>query len=76
MGEDLVLLNAYSFPLSLFLPVAAAGVYGNIIPEITCGQASSAQTDFPVFVGAWSLEAISNDALEARTSLYQISRYA
>jgi len=31
---------------------AAAGVYSEYVPQITCGQASSGgTTDFPVFVG-------------------------
>ena len=51
-------------------------MYGNIIPEITCGQAASAQTDFPVFVGEWSLEAIYNNTLEGRAALYQSQQYA
>jgi hypothetical protein len=51
-------------------------VYGNIIPEITCGQASSAKTDFPVFVGEWSLEAIYNNTLDGRAALYQSQQYA
>jgi glucan 1,3-beta-glucosidase len=77
MDADLVLLSTNSFPLRYaFLAVAAAGVYGNIIPEITCGQASSAQTDFPVFVGEWSLEAIYNNTLDGRASLYQSQQYA
>jgi glucan 1,3-beta-glucosidase len=56
--------------------VAAQGVYGNIVPQITCGQASSARTSFPVFVGEWSLEAIYNNTLAGRAALYQSQQYA
>jgi hypothetical protein len=56
---------------------AAAGVYANFVPEITCGQASAIKPDdFPVFIGEFSLQSLYNNSLALRQELYESQVYS
>lgn len=56
---------------------AAAGVYANFVPEITCGQASAIKPDdFPVFIGEFSLQSLYNNSLSLRQELYESQVYS
>ncbi|KAJ9119456.1 hypothetical protein QFC24_005689 [Naganishia onofrii] len=56
---------------------AAAGVYANFIPEITCGQAAATKPDgFNVFVGEFSLQSMYNNSFARRQEVYQSQVYS
>ncbi|KAF3002698.1 hypothetical protein E8E13_010034 [Curvularia kusanoi] len=57
---------------------AAAGAYSQYINPAVCGQASylASQTDFPVFVGEWSLQTMYNNTFTGRKALFDTQRYA
>jgi glucan 1,3-beta-glucosidase len=57
---------------------AAAGTYSNYVNPAVCGQASfiAEETKFPVFIGEWSLQAMYNNTLAGRKTLFDTQRYA
>lgn len=57
---------------------AAAGTYAGFVNPAVCGQAQyiAQETRFPVFVGEWSLQAMYNNTLAQRKTLFDTQRYA
>jgi glucan 1,3-beta-glucosidase len=57
---------------------AAAGAYSQYINLAVCGQALYlvSQTDFPVFVGEWSLQTMYNNTFAGCKALFDTQRYA
>ena len=58
---------------------AAAGTYAGYVNPAVCGQAqyiANAETKFPVFIGEWSLQAMYNNTLAGRKTLFDTQRYA
>jgi glucan 1,3-beta-glucosidase len=50
----------------------------NYVNPAVCGQASfiAEETKFPVFIGEWSLQAMYNNTLAGRKTLFDTQRYA
>ncbi|GAA6014347.1 hypothetical protein JCM10207_005427 [Rhodosporidiobolus poonsookiae] len=61
---------------SHFYYFAAAGVYANFAPSLPCGQAKSAATTLPIFVGEFSLQSKFGNTLASRQEMYQTQVYA
>ncbi|RAR12163.1 glycoside hydrolase [Stemphylium lycopersici] len=57
---------------------AAAGTYAGFVNPAVCGQAQyiAQETRFPVFVGEWSLQAMYNNTLAQRKTLFDTQRYS
>jgi glucan 1,3-beta-glucosidase len=57
---------------------AAAGTYAGYVNPAVCGQAAyiAQETKFPVFIGEWSLQAMYNNTLVSRKSIFDTQRYA
>ncbi|KAH8644972.1 hypothetical protein IG631_02436 [Alternaria alternata] len=57
---------------------AAAGTYAGYVNPAVCGQAQyiAQETKFPVFVGEWSLQAMYNNTLNTRKTIFDTQRYA
>jgi glucan 1,3-beta-glucosidase len=57
---------------------AAAGTYSGYVNPAVCGQAAyvAQETKFPVFIGEWSLQAMYNNTLEGRKTIFDTQRYA
>ncbi|KAK5110127.1 hypothetical protein LTR62_006261 [Meristemomyces frigidus] len=58
---------------------AAAGTYSEYVLPAVCGQAAyiqESETKFPTFIGEWSLQAMFNNTLADRKSIFDTERYA
>ncbi|CAG5144458.1 uncharacterized protein ALTATR162_LOCUS1550 [Alternaria atra] len=57
---------------------AAAGTYTGYVNPAVCGKAQyiTQETKFSVFVGEWSLQAIYNNTLNTRKTIFDAQRYA
>jgi glucan 1,3-beta-glucosidase len=57
---------------------AAAGTYAGYVNPAVCGQAAyiAQETKFPVFIGEWSLQAMYNNTLASRKTIFDTQRYA
>jgi glucan 1,3-beta-glucosidase len=57
---------------------AAAGAYSGYVNPAVCGQAAyiAQETKFPVFIGEYSLQAMYNNTLADRKSIFDTQRYA
>lgn len=57
---------------------AAAGAYSQYTNPAVCGQAAylAEETEFPVFVGEWSLQTMYNNTFADRKALFDTQRYA
>jgi glucan 1,3-beta-glucosidase len=57
---------------------AAAGTYSNYVNPAVCGQAAyiAEETKFPIFIGEWSLQAMYNNTLAGRKTIFDTQRYA
>ncbi|KAF1835374.1 glycoside hydrolase [Decorospora gaudefroyi] len=57
---------------------AAAGTYSGYVNPAVCGQATyiAQETKFPIFIGEWALQAMYNNTLEGRKTIFDTQRYA
>lgn len=57
---------------------AASGIYSQYVAPAICGQASTAasNSNFPVFVGEWSLQTLYNNTFAGRKQIFQTQLYS
>lgn len=57
---------------------AAAGTYSAYVNPAVCGQAAyiAEETEFPVFIGEWSLQSMYNNTFADRQGIFNTQRYA
>ncbi|CCG83821.1 protein of unknown function [Taphrina deformans PYCC 5710] len=57
---------------------AASGIYSQYVAPAICGQAATAAvgSNFPVFVGEWSLQTLYNNTYAGRKQIFQTQYYS